>query len=46
MLLPSKEAGDVAHVPRLGDAAGEEEGDGVAGCGVSEAVTGCGGDGS
>ncbi|OCK99988.1 uncharacterized protein K441DRAFT_165022 [Cenococcum geophilum 1.58] len=38
-------AGDVAHIPRLGDAAGEEEGDGVAGYGVSEAITGCEGDG-
>jgi len=53
LLLRSKEAnvdargraGDVAHIPRLGDAAGEEEGDGVAGYGVSEAVTGCEGDG-
>lgn len=53
LLLLSKEAstdargraGDVAHVPRPGDVAGEEEGDGVAGYGVSEAVTGCGGDG-
>jgi hypothetical protein len=53
LLLLSKEAsadargraGDVAHVPQLGDATGEEEGDGVAGYGVSEAVTGCGGDG-